>query len=187
MITNFLKYWWAYVVRGVFALLFGLICLLAPGITLAMLALWAGAFVLVDGLFGLVATIANWKELEEKWLLILESLLGMLLGWLIMRMPDVTLLMVVMFMAMWAMFVGISRIAIAIRLRKVIEGEGWMIAAGVLTIGLGVLLVLMPGIGVVTLAMLIGVASLLAGGSLIAAGMRMRKANRAVKKAVGKD
>lgn len=182
MITNFLKYWWTYVVRGVLALLFGLICLLAPGITLAMLAVWAGAFVLVDGLFGLVGTIANWKELEEKWLLIIESLLGILLGWLIMRMPEVTLLMLVMFMAMWAFFVGVTRIAMAIRMRKVIEGEGWMIAAGVLTIGMGVLLVLLPGIGVITVAMLLGVASLVAGGALIAVGLRMRKVHRAAKK-----
>ena len=182
MITTFLKYWWTYVVRCVLALLFGLICVLAPGITLALLAVWAGAFVLVDGLFGLVGTIANWKELEEKWLLIVESLLSILLGWLIMRMPEVTLLMLVMFMAMWAFFVGITRIALAIRLRKEIEGEGWMIAAGVLTIGMGVLLVLLPGIGVITVAMLLGVASLVAGGALIAAGLRMRKVHRAAKK-----
>ena len=185
MITTFLKYWWTFVVRGILALLFGLVCLLAPGMTLALLAVWAGAFVLVDGVFGLVATIANWKELEEKWLLIIESLLGILLGWLIMRMPEVTLFMVVMFMAMWALFVGVTRIALAIRLRKEIEGEGWMIAAGVLTIGMGVLLILLPGIGLVTLAVLLGVGSLEAGGALIAVGMRMRKAHRAAKKVSG--
>lgn len=181
MAPHILRYWWTYLVRGILALLFGVFCLLAPGLTIGMLAIWAGAFIMVDGIFGLVGTLANWKELEEKWMLLLEAALGILLGWLIMRMPEVTVLMLVMLVAMWAMIVGFSRIAMAIRLRKEIKGEGWMIASGVLAVAMGVILVLIPGIGVVYLAMLLGIGALVLGGSLIAASLRMRKLHRALK------
>lgn len=181
MLYELLRYWWAYLVRGILALLFGLFCLLAPGITLAMLTVWAGAFVLVDGVFGLVGTLSNWKQLEEKWMLLLEAVVSILLGWLIMRMPEVTVLWLVFMMALWAMIAGFTRIAIAIRLRKEIKGEGWMILSGVLTIGLGVVLVMLPGIGVVYLAMLLGIGALVLGGALIAASLRMRKLHRAMK------
>jgi uncharacterized membrane protein HdeD (DUF308 family) len=181
MLQQILRYWWTYLVRGILALLFGVICLVSPGITLQILALWVGVFVLLDGLFGLIGTLVNWKGLEEKWLLILEAGIGILLGWLIIRMPEVTVLVLVLLMAVWAMLAGVTRIALAIHLRKEIKGEGWAILGGLLTVGMGVLLVLLPNVGVVTLAVIIGISALLVGGVLIAGGLRMRKLHSAIK------
>lgn len=183
MFTPLLRYWWVHLIRGILALLFGLICLVAPGVTLTTLAVFAGAFILVDGIFGLVGVFANWKELEQKWLFLLEAVVSMLLGWLILRLPEAAVMMLVLLMAMWAMIAGFTRVAMAINMRKEIKGEGWIIASGVLTILLGVALIVFPALGVVYMAVLLGVGALLLGGSLIAGSLRMRKIHRAQTKA----
>lgn len=181
MFKEVLAYWWIYVLRGVLAILFGLACTMAPLITLALLAFWAGAFILADGVVGLIGTFANWKQLEDKWLLVLEAGLNILIGYLIIRMPDATVLALVLMMAIWAVLAGVVRVAMAVRVRKEIKGEGWLILSGLLSVAFGVLLFAVPAVGLVTLALILGMSALVIGGVLIIMGLRFRKLHRSGK------
>lgn len=180
MTHDLLRSWWSYSLRGVLLFLFGAVCLLAPGITVSLLAVWAGAFILVDGVFGLIGVLSNWRAYEEKWLLLVEAVLNILIGILVLRMPEAMVWAFVLLMAAWAVLVGITRIAVAVQLRKEIKGEGWIIASGVLTVLFGALLAAMPSAGVITLAWLIGFPSIIIGVVLVAMSFRMRKLQRSV-------
>lgn len=178
MFKDLFRSWWVFLLRGILFLLFSFWCLLSPAITLAALAFWAGAFILVDGLFLLGGLLANWKQYEEQWLLLLEGAMTILLGVLILMRPDITILVLMLMMAVWAMVLGITRIAMGIQLRKVVQGEGWMIANGVLTVLFGVLLAAIPAIGVYTLAFFIGIALALLGVVQITLAVRMRRLHK---------
>lgn len=175
MIQEILKSWWVFLLRGVLLLLFAVICFLMPLSTVAILALWTGAFILVDGVFLTVGVIFNWKQYQEKWLLLLAGVMSILLGVLVLRRPDITAIALMLMMAMWAIVIGVSRIAIGIQLRKVMEGEGWVIASGVLTVLFGVLLAAIPGIGLISLAFFLGISASLLGMFQIVMAFRMRR------------
>ena len=64
------RYWWAFVVRGIFAILFGILAYAWPGITLATLIIFFGAYVLIDGILLVIKTIGNWGERDDRWLLL---------------------------------------------------------------------------------------------------------------------
>jgi uncharacterized membrane protein HdeD (DUF308 family) len=101
--------------------------------------------------------------------------MSILLGILILSMPMITLLVLVLLFAAWALVIGFTRISMAIQLRKEIKGEGWLVLSGVSSIILGVALILLPGIGSLALILMIGSFSLVSGALLIGAGWRLRK------------
>ena len=129
-LTRFLSQsWWLFLIRGIAAVVFGIAAFAWPGLTLAVLIILFAAYVLVDGVFGLVAAIRHHDRLDHWWLWMLESVLGIAIGLLAFLMPGVTALILLMFVAAWAIVGGVLRIVLAIRLRKEITGE-WFLVAG---------------------------------------------------------
>ena len=161
--------------RGVLAIIFGVLAIANPAIAAATLVWWLGIFILIDGTMALVTALNNWNQKEDKWLLLLDAVISIILGILIFRTPGVTLLIIEMFLAVWAIFSGVTKIAMAIQLRKQIEGEGWLALSGLLSIIFGILIFAQPGIGVVTLMWLIAVFAIMVGAVLILLGLRIRK------------
>jgi uncharacterized membrane protein HdeD (DUF308 family) len=175
MLRILTKSWWVLVLRGVLAILLGVLALANPGITAATLVLWIAIFLTVDGALALVTTIARWKEREDKWLHVAEGVLSIVLGFLILRAPDLTLFLVVLYVAVWSIMSGVARLAMAIQLRKEIEGEFWLGLSGVLSIAFGILVIAQPGIGLATIMWMLGLFLILAGVVLIALGLKVRK------------
>lgn len=185
MLQTFFKNWWAWVLRGAIAIIFGILALANPGAMAATLLFWLAVFLVIDGGISLITVFSTWKQREDKWLLVLEGALSLVLGFLIMRNPGATMALAVMYLGIWAIFSGAVRIAMAIQLRKEIEGEGWLILGGALTILFGLLIIAQPGIAVASLMYMVGIFAVLLGGVLIALGFKVRKVGKRIKEKAG--
>lgn len=170
--------WWSLLLRGIVALLFGCLTLAAPGITLTALVLWFAIFVLIDGAFLIAGAFAGRKEHEHWWLMLLEGLCGIAFGVLALRVPGVTTLVLLMYIAAFAVITGVLRIVMAVRLRKEIQGEWWLALSGLAGVLFGVLMMTMPGAGALAMMVYIGVWALFLGFSLIFLAFRVRRISR---------
>ena len=178
MVEALARNWWIVGLRGLAALIFGLLTILNPAISLAVLVLLFGAYALVDGVFGIVAAITNRRD-ERRWVaLLISGILGALIGILTFLMPGVTALVLLYLIASWAIIKGVIEIVAAIRLRKVITGEFWFILAGVLSVLFGIVLFLFPGAGALAVVLWIGVFAIVFGVLLIAFAFRLRGWNK---------
>ena len=168
------RYWWTLVVRGVIALIFGILAFVWPGLTLASLVILFGAFVLMDGIFAIVGAIGGWGERDDHWLLLLGGLLGVGIGIMTFRAPGITTTLLLMFIAAWALATGVLEIIAAIRLRKEIKGEWWLILSGITSIVLALVLMIFPDAGALGLLWLIASYAVLFGAMIIALGLKLR-------------
>jgi uncharacterized membrane protein HdeD (DUF308 family) len=175
MLAMLARNWWALALRGVFAIIFGILALIWPGLTLLVLIALFGAYALVDGIFAVVAGIASYGHNERWWAVLLEGVAGIILGVLTFFWPGTTALVLVYFIAAWALITGIFEIVAAIRLRKEIEGEWMMILSGIISIILGLFLVVAPGAGALGLTWVIGAYAIVFGILMIILAFRLRK------------
>jgi uncharacterized membrane protein HdeD (DUF308 family) len=175
MLTQLTRNWWAVVLRGIIAILFGLIAIVWPRSTLEILVLFFGAYVLVDGIFAIVAAFSHRAGYQSWWVLLLEGLMGIAAGIIVFTSPAFTTIVLIYIILFWAIVTGIIEIFAAIQLRKEIQGE-WMLAlSGIVSLVLGILLLLFPAWGEVTIAWLIGVYAILFGAMLLSLGLRLRR------------
>jgi uncharacterized membrane protein HdeD (DUF308 family) len=166
--------WWLILLRGVLSIAFGVLAFVWPGITLFTLVILYGAFAFVDGVVSLVAAVRGGTP-APRWWLALVGVFGIAAGLLTLFWPQITALVLLLFIAAWAIVTGILEIVGAIRLRHEIEGEWWLIASGVLSVTFGVLLVLWPGAGALAMVLVIGSFAILLGILLIGFALRLRK------------
>jgi len=165
--------WWALALRGVAAILFGLLVIALPGLTLAALIVLFGAYALVDGVFA-VATGARSVKGTRRTLLLVEGAVGVIAGLLALLWPGLSAVVLLYIVSLWAILGGLLRIVTAILLRREIENEWAMISSGALLVLLGVVLGALPGVGLLSLAWLIGIFALGAGVALIWLALRVR-------------
>ena len=166
--------WWALALRGLVAILFGLAALFWPGLILAVLIVLFGAYALVDGIFAVIAAFRSSGRGMRRPLLLIEGAIGILFGLVALFWPGLTALALIYIIAFWIILSGIARIVMAIMLRREIENE-WSIAlSGVLSVILGIVLVLLPGAGLLAYTWLIGLLALALGIALIYYAFRVR-------------
>jgi uncharacterized membrane protein HdeD (DUF308 family) len=166
--------WWLLLLRGLAAIAFGLLTLLQPGISLAVLVLVFGFYSLVDGILCVWTAVAGRAHHESWWVLLLEGLLGIGVGVLTCVAPGVTALVLLFYIAIWAIGTGVLEIAVAIRLRKEIQGEWFLILAGLASVAFGALLIAQPGAGALALLWLIGTYALVFGVLVVVLAIRAR-------------
>ena len=178
MVETLTRNWGLVALRGIVAILFGVLTIFYPAITLATLILLFGAYAFVDGIFMALAAIAN-RHGEPRWVaLLIGGLLGVAAGLVTLFMPGITAVVLVSLVAAWAILTGIAEIVAAIRLRKEITGEWILILAGVLAVAFGLLLFVRPGAGALAVVLWIGVYALIYGIVLLALGFRLRSWGR---------
>jgi uncharacterized membrane protein HdeD (DUF308 family) len=167
------RHWWALGVRGLAAVIFGILAFVWPGITLAVLVLLFGAYALIDGVLALVSAVRS--QGEHLWALLVEGIVGIVAGLAAFAVPGLTTLVLLFIIAIWAILKGILDVVSAMRLRKVIANEWSWIAGGVLSVIFGLILLTAPGAGALALVWVIGVYAILYGISLIALAWRVRE------------
>ena len=166
--------WWLLLLRGVAAIAFGVLAFFWPGLTLLTLTLLWGAYALTDGAFALWATVIGKGETTPRLWLALAGMVSILAGLTAFFWPVMTTLALLMFIASWAIVMGVLQIWGAIELRKEVEGE-WLLALnGLLSIAFGALMFARPGAGALAVVWLIGWFAVLAGCLYIALAFRLR-------------
>jgi uncharacterized membrane protein HdeD (DUF308 family) len=170
--------WWSLVIRGLVAIVLGIVTFAWPGITLGALVLLFGAYALLDG--G-VSIVGAWKAARshERWgALILEGIVGIAAAAVTAIFPGITTLALVYLIAAWALVTGALEIVAAIRLRQYVSHEWLLALSGVASLLFGILALLLPLAGAVAIALGIGIYALVFGVLLIGLGLRLRRWTR---------
>ena len=173
------KQWGWVALRGVCALIFGVLALAMPGLTLSILVIFWGAYALIDGVVALLAGFRMGDNGKPLWSLVLIGLLGIAAGVLTFVWPGLTALTLVLIIGSWAVAIGILQIVAAVRFRKHIQGEWLHALSGMLSVVFGAAMVWRPAAGAIALAWLIGWFAILFGVVLIAMAVRLRNARHA--------
>src|SRR5688572_18264871 len=128
--------WWLFLLRGLCAIVFGILTFIWPRATLLTLVLLYGAFALVDGVAAILAAIKGGETTSRWWLAIL-GVVSIAAGSLTLYWPGLTALVLLLFIAFWAIATGIVQVIGGLRLRKEIDGEWLLVAGGVLSVLFG--------------------------------------------------
>ncbi len=174
MLQTLAQNWWAVVLRGVSAVLFGLIALAWPGLTLALLILLYGAYAFVDGILAVIGAIARRRPGAFPWGMLLAGLAGITMGVMVFLWPAITAIALLYLIAAWAVIRGVFEVIAAVHLRREIEHEWLLAAGGVLSILLGLYLFASPGAGALALLWAIGAMAIAFGVLTIGLGFRLK-------------
>lgn len=166
--------WWLVLLRGIFMVIFGIIALVSPGIALLTLIWVFGFYAILDGIAALVIGIRTRGEAHWVWTIV-QGVVSVLAGVIALIWPGVTALALLFVVAFWAIMLGIGEIGGAFSSRR--RGSntwGWTLAAGILNVVFGILLLTWPASGILTLVWLVGIFTLVGGVALILLAFRVR-------------
>jgi len=166
--------WWLMVLRGIAALLFGVLAFVYPGMTAQVLVILFGAYSLVNGIFTLALAIRAPKGAPGIGTLVLLGLLGVAAGLVTFFYPGITAISLLAVIAAWAVITGIFEIAAAIKLRRQVSNEWVLILSGVLSVVFGVLVIAMPNAGALSIIWLIGTYAILFGIMMLTVAFKVK-------------
>ena len=167
------KNWWAVALRGVFAIIFGILAFALPGVTIATLVILFAAYMLADGVFAIVGAVKAAQQGERWGLFILEGIANILAGIVALLWPAITVLVFVYLIAFWSIVSGLVMVVAAFRLTGE-HGRWWMAIAGLLSVVFGILLAMMPIAGAVVLTLWLAAYAVVFGAVLLVASFRLR-------------
>ena len=170
--------WWTFLIRGIAAVLFGIIALAMPGIALYVLVILFGAYALVDGVFALIGALRE-AEAHNQWVhLLFVGIFGVLVGAITFVFWQITAFALLYLIAAWAVVTGILELVGAFELRRHLANEVLWMLAGLVSIGFGVWLILRPANGALAVIWIIGIYAIVFGGFLIGLAFRLRGLKR---------
>jgi uncharacterized membrane protein HdeD (DUF308 family) len=168
------KHWWQIALRGLIALIFGILVLAWPGVALFIFAYIFGAFVFVDGVFTLVAAVNYKAGAGRRTWLFVRGIAGIIVGLITFFWPAITEIALVVLVAAWALVTGVMELVFAFRANQN-TAIRWLFAiSGILSLILGFLMLARPIVGMMVIIWIIGAYAVLAGILLIILGSRLR-------------
>jgi uncharacterized membrane protein HdeD (DUF308 family) len=174
MLKAIAQSWWLFALRGIAAIIFGVLAFVSPGATILALVLVFGIYAVVDGVLAIVAAFQMRGAVDRWWVVLLEGLAGIVAGVIAFVYPQITAGALLLLIAFWAVFTGFMEIIAAIRLRHEINNEWSLILGGVLSVILGIILVVYPVSGAVGLVWAIGAYAILFGLLMLYLAFRVR-------------
>ena len=172
LVNDLARHWWVIALRGLAAVLFGVLAFVWPGMTLAVLVLLFGAYALVDGILAIVVAVRGGTD--HRLFMGLEGVVGVLAGLVAFVFPGVTALALLYIIAFWAAVTGVLEVVAAVRLRRAITNEWGLIIGGILSVLFGIVLIVSPGAGALAVVFLIGAYAVLFGVTLLMLSWRLR-------------
>lgn len=155
--------WWLLLLQGVVSVIFGILMLIRPGATLAVLIAILGWFVLINGVISIISAIGSAADHRPWGWRFAGGILGVLVGLIILRWPGETALTVLLFVGYWAILVGLMELVGSVADHAMLP-HAWLVALeGVVTILFGIAMVVWPVPGLLTLALLIGIYAIVHG------------------------
>lgn len=177
LVTQIAALWWIPLVRGVLMIAVGAYALLTPGVTLVAYATVLGVFVLIDGVLSVLAGLLGW--VESRWWAIARGVIGVVAGLFVVAHPAlvgaIAVTTIVILLAVQSIVSGVLEIAAAVRERKEIDGEWWLVLGGALSIVFGAILLSAPLLAAGLLIQVLGVFAIIAGVALIVAAFRLKR------------
>jgi uncharacterized membrane protein HdeD (DUF308 family) len=166
--------WWLFTLRGILGILFGIIALIFPGATILSLVIFFSAYMLVDGVAGIISAVRAIRRKEDRWgLLIFEGLLNIAVGIAAFLWPGLTVVAFVWLIAAWAIVSGGLMTTAGFRLNME-HGRWWMVLGGLLSLAYGILLIITPFIGAIVLTWWLGAYALVFGVALVVFSLKLR-------------
>jgi len=172
MYSVLVRNWWAFVFRAIFAIIFGLIALFLPGVTMLSLVLVFAIYAIADGIFAIVASVKAGQQGQSWGLLALEGVVSILAGVVSVLWPGLTVVVFVALIAAWALITGGLLLAVALRVDND-HGRIWLIVASIVSILYGALLIVAPMIGALVLTWWIGAYALIFGIAMLVFALRL--------------
>lgn len=170
----FIRSWWVPALRGIVAILFGVLALAWPALTLLSLVGLFAAFALLAGIASVAGAIRHRHTEDDWWVALLLGLVSIGAGAIALFTPVLTALVLVLLIGANALVTGVLDILAAVRLRKTIQGE-WMLAlSGLASIVFGAIVFFFPGAGALALVWMVSVYAIVTGALLLGLAVRMR-------------
>jgi uncharacterized membrane protein HdeD (DUF308 family) len=174
MLSLISRDWWVFALRGVAAILFGILAIAWPGITLTVLVFLFGAYTFVDGISLLIALARGEADTRRHaWAVAIMGVLGIVASIVTLVFPGITALSLLYLVAFWAIAMGTFQVIAAIALRREIDGEFWMGLGGVMSVVFGIVLIVSPGTGLLALVWLLGAWAIMFGASSLGLAYRL--------------
>ena len=173
VVDELARHWWVIGLRGLAAILFGMLAFVWPGMTLAVLVLLFGAYALVDGVLTLIAAFRG--GVQHRIVMLVEGVVSVLAGLAAFVWPGLTALVLLYIIAFWAIVTGVLEIVAAIRVRRAISNELGLVIGGILSVVFGVVLLIAPGAGALAVIFLIGAYAVVFGIALLGLAWRLRE------------
>ena len=161
-------------IRGVVGIAAGILALLWPGLTIAFLVVLFGAYAFIDGLTNIIIGLKRSPGRGPSWATFAQGLVGVIAGVLTFLFPPVATLVLVYWIAAWALMTGVLEISAAVRLRREIKGEWLLALSGGLSVVFGILLFVFPAMGIIAIAWILGAYAAASGVILAALAIRMK-------------
>lgn len=182
--------WWAFIIKGFLALIFSVLAFIMPVTAILALAIVFGAFALADGIFGIIASVRKIRKGKRWGWLIFSAIISILAGIAVIVSPLIATVVIASFLwasiSFWSIFVGISEIITALRLRKEIKGELWMIFNGLFSVILGAIILWMfitqPEDVLLASGWLLGINAFLSAMTYFFLGFKLKKHQKMVQK-----
>lgn len=171
--------WWLVLLRGLCAILFGILAFAWPGLTLLALAIMWGVYAIADGITALTMAGAGRRHGSPGWWLVLEGVLGIIAGVIAVIHPKLAIFVLLLCVGIWAIIRGISEIIAAFGLRREVRNEWMLLLSGVVSVLFGIVLIARPMTGALAVVWAIGALSIVYGAFMISLSLRLRgmKAN----------
>jgi uncharacterized membrane protein HdeD (DUF308 family) len=161
-------------IRGLVAVVIGILAMAWPGITMAAIVGIFGLYAVIDGITSLMLGLTRTRTHGRSWAVVVQGVIGILAGIVTFVWPGITAFALVMFIGAWGIVTGVFEIVAAIRLRRVIKGEWLLALSGIISVLFGFLVFAFPAAGAVGIAWVLGIYAVTAGLVLIALGVRLR-------------
>jgi uncharacterized membrane protein HdeD (DUF308 family) len=165
--------WWVFLLRGILAIVVGVLAFVWPGITLISLVLLFGIYAAADGILALASAVTGHTPMPRWWLAIV-GIAGLAAAFMAFTRPDLTLAVLLIVIAAWAIVFGIMEVIGAIQLRKEIDNEWFLILSGIAAVIFGLILLFRPGLGTLALIFAFGTFAIIEGLLLIGFSIRMK-------------
>lgn len=180
--------WWAFIIKGFLALIFSVLAFIMPVTAILALAIVFGAFALADGILGIIASVRKIRKGKRWGWLIFSAVISILAGIAVIVSPLIATVVIASFLwasiSFWSIFVGISEIITALRLRKEIKGELWMIFSGLFSVILGAIILWMfitqPEDVLLASGWLLGINAFLSAMTYFFLGFKLKKHQKMV-------
>lgn len=175
MLHDLARNWWLVALRGVAAILFGIMAFIWPGTTLTALVLLLGAYFFIDGIATIAHSVSARKVTDIWWVMLIQGIASVVFGALTLFWPGLTSVLLISLVAVWSIITGILEIVSAVRMRKIIDNEWMLIISGIFSVLFGVLLMVFPLAGAISIAFIVGTYAIIFGIFTLMFAFRLRK------------